>query len=410
MMHQNIKMQKKMLITQKMSLGLHILELPLEELEHYLFQFVDKNPLLIHRFKTPHCSLQDNFSSCKISFTEYLLHQARLCFKDPKEAAIAETIILHLDDQQYFSPVFEKKIRQTFSISSQKIKKIITLLQEFDPPGIASPNLQTRLLQQIDPLKEPLITVLLQKYFNDFLHKRWYKLSQELKIDFSLLRRMRDILYSLTIHPKDFYESSSPKQYPRADVRIFFEKDLWNYEILDTSLFCFWFNMDYLSHRHHHKHFFQRYISSACFYKQSLLKRREILTNLLHYIMEKQKDFFSLGAPLKPLTLKKTAQDLGYSYSTIYRAIAKKYALIEKTFVPLSYFFPSALTHHPHKMQVIHWMEHFIKTEDKKKPLSDKMLYKKLQEHGIECPRRTIAKYRKQIQIFPSFQRQKIPL
>ena len=157
--------------------------------------------------------------------------------------------------------------------------------------------------------------------------------------------------------------------------------------------------------------FLNSYIKEAKNLVDALEMRKATLYKVGLMIIEHQYEFF-LGKEIKPMKLKDLAEDLERNSSTISRAIANKYLSCERGLIPLKYFFATALDEEGETSNVTikDYIQELIKQENREKPLSDEKILefvqKEFQEVGIG--RRTIAKYRKQLNIASSSERKRL--
>lgn len=144
--------------------------------------------------------------------------------------------------------------------------------------------------------------------------------------------------------------------------------------------------------------------------EQVLLRRHDILTQIMNSLLQKHPEFFFEAASLRPLSLHQIAQELGLHTSTIARAVKDKYIACPRGIFPLKHFFPHASNIKEDGKTISHLaarqlLQDLIAAEDKKKPFSDNALVRLMAEAGIPCARRTIAKYRRALHIPTASQR-----
>jgi len=160
------------------------------------------------------------------------------------------------------------------------------------------------------------------------------------------------------------------------------------------------------------KDYIQDKLKSAMWLIKSIQQRQRTIFKVTECIVERQKDFFDKGVEhLKPMILKDIAEDISMHESTISRVTNNKYVHTPRGIFELKYFFNSSVSRTDGDSMASESVKKFIsdivKSEDPKKPFSDQRIVEMLEEKGIQLARRTVAKYREQLQILPSSKRKK---
>jgi RNA polymerase sigma-54 factor len=388
--------------------GLFMLELPSLQLETFLQQKSENNPLIeIEETYSPltnHSVSYTDIPSHPKSFYEYLLHQAKLTIKNKEELNAAEEIIADLDDNGFYPFVIDCPIK----------KRVINIIKHFDPPGVGAKNLKESLLWQLTLKNKTnsLAYKIIDTYFDALLlhaHKAKYILKA---FDPSLLKEAIKDIFSLCFSPKKYMSSSTPLNiYP--DIFIWLQNNMWHIKVKSPHIKI---NEQYLALKD--KGSIKNYLSEAKWLIKNLQKRKEILNNLAIYIIKNSYHVDnnlqenacllsenSIGCSSHRITaqkkinvsIKKMAQDLHAHPSTIYRALKEKYVQINNEIFLLSSFFQRDLT----KQNAIDILKKLL--HDEQHPFSDKQLVNLLSEHNIKISRRTVAKYRNKLQIKSSY-------
>jgi RNA polymerase sigma-54 factor len=407
----NTNLSQKFKLQQKLTLSLqqavHVLQLPIVELASWVQLQIEENPLLHQEYNPPaeiDCDrsgfevleeLDENFVQAVFpeypeelpslenlipsspSLYHHLMEQAKAAFPDPIDLYMAEQIIGHLDFQGFLGD---------FKANGDILAKI----QTFDPPGIAARNLQECLLIQLK--EKSLAFRLIKDHFDDLLHARWSLLTQKLSLTETEIQLiLRQEISPLNFHPASkFCPPSSHFMIP--DIVIDSNETI---HINEEPLPQFTVQTSPCSDM-------DRYYTAGKWMEKILSRRRQILTQIMHSLIQKHPDFFQGATTVShPLTLQQMAHELGLHHSTIARAVKDKYVACPQGIFPLRHFFPHTLTKNDtvSHLSAKKLLQELIKNEDKKKPLSDSALMRLMQEAGIPCARRTVAKYRHLLQI-----------
>ena len=159
--------------------------------------------------------------------------------------------------------------------------------------------------------------------------------------------------------------------------------------------------------------FIKNKLNSASWMIQAIEQRRQTMLKVMHYIVERQRDFFENGVQhLRPLTLREVGDHIEMHESTVSRVTNEKYVETPRGVFSLKYFFSSGLSTTSgtdiSARGVKAKMEALISGEDTRKPLTDMALVKLLRADGVKIARRTVAKYRDQLGILPARMRKRL--
>jgi RNA polymerase sigma-54 factor len=160
------------------------------------------------------------------------------------------------------------------------------------------------------------------------------------------------------------------------------------------------------------KNYINEKVKSAEWLIKSIRQRQRTIFRVTESIVKRQREFFDHGVEhLRPMILKDIAEDIGMHESTISRVTNNKYVHTPRGVLELKYFFNSSVTRADGQdvasESVKRMISDLIKAEDQRRPLSDQRIVELLEEKGIQLARRTVAKYREQLQILPSSKRKK---
>ena len=154
-------------------------------------------------------------------------------------------------------------------------------------------------------------------------------------------------------------------------------------------------------------------LNSAAWLVQAIEQRRQTMLKVMNFIVDRQRDFFEKGIEhLKPLTLREVADVISMHESTVSRVTNQKYAQTPRGVLPLKFFFSSSLGttvgEDASARAVKARIEKLVADENTAKPLTDSDIVKTLAEHGVKIARRTVAKYRDQLNILPARMRKRV--
>lgn len=363
------------------------------------------------------------------SFQDKLISQLGFVDFSEKEELIAKTIIGNLDDSGYLgrqldSIVNDLAFTQGIESSEEELERILLVIQTFDPAGIAARDLQECLLLQIERKdhSEPsvvLAQLILEKNFNAFAKKHYKKIIEKLEID---EEELKDAIEEITkLNPKPGNSMTGNKVANQAIIPDF----ILNNDDGDLVLTLTSSNMPELRISNDYKDMLKTYseggkaskeeqegllfvkkkIESARWFIDAIKQRQNTLMSTVQAIIDYQKEYFLDGdeTKLKPMILKDIAEKVNLDISTISRVVNSKYIQTPfGTFLLKAFFSESLSTDSGEEVSTIEVkriMQDLIDQEDKRKPLTDEKLGVLLNEKGYNIARRTVAKYREQLNI-----------
>ena len=420
-------------------------EEPIEtiELDDYLQEYIDDDPIS-YKMKSDVYTVEDEKTipiAVQQSFHDHLLNQiGMLEFANETDEAIAEQIVGSIDEDGYLrrdiaSIVDDLMFSQNLIVEKEDITRILKLIQQIDPPGVGSINLQECLLNQLiakdKKAVEPnavvtLAIVILEKYFNEFTKKHYTKLQKALEISETELKDAIDEILKLNPKPASgftsgSYNSANSIQYIMPDFIIVnrdgeLELSLNNRNAPDLRINDGYMDMlksykDTTRGRRSTKQekeaimFIKQKIDSAKWFIDAIKQRQQTLYNTMYTIMQFQYDFFRTGdeRKLKPMILKDIAEITSLDISTISRVANSKFVQTEYGTKRLKDFFSESLQTQDGQevstFEVKNILKDLIIAENKRKPLSDEKLKDFLMKKGYNIARRTVAKYREQLNI-----------
>lgn len=363
------------------------------------------------------------------SFHEHLQEQLGMLKLDDQQKKISEQIVGSIDDDGYLrrdtaAIVDDLAFRQNIETNEEEVEAIIRMIQQFDPPGVAARDLQECLLLQLNRQKllrkevEMAIDVLTQ-YFDEFTKKHYDKIQRGLNLSDDQLREVVNQIIRLTPKPGGNYSGASKAEsYIVPDFFIFnngskLELTLNSKNAPDLRISEGYRDMlkeyDKGSKKDRRQKeavlFIKQKIDAAKWFIDAIKQRQHTLTSVMETIMEYQLEFFLTGdeTTLRPMILKDIAERTGLDISTVSRVANSKFVQTEFGTYRLKFFFSESLStdsgEEVSTREVKKILSNFIESENKKKPLSDEKLTELLQEKGYNIARRTVAKYREQLNI-----------
>lgn len=369
------------------------------------------------------------FSSAE-SLHESLIEQLHLTDLDKESTKIAEYIIGNIDESGYLdrplSAISDDLLfQQNMDVSLSDLERILHVIQSFDPAGVGAKNLQECLLLQLRRMPQSKIVdqsiVVLEKYFDDFSKRHFDKIKRSLGIDDDDLKLVVQLITTLNPKPgnnwgdalsqtmntviPDFivesyngevYMSLNNRNIPELRVSRGYSEILKGYSDNKKSM---------TAEAKNAALFVKQKLDSARWFIDAIKQRQETLQRTMQAIVDLQYDFFLTGdeTMLRPMILKDVAERAGYDISTISRVSNSKYVQTNFGVYPLKYFFSESMQNDSGEevssREIKAILRECIENEDNKKPLTDDKLTDILKEKGYVIARRTVAKYREQMNI-----------
>lgn len=357
---------------------------------------------------------------------EQLLEQWRLADVDDRLLSAGETIIGYLDDDGFLRTPLEEILERAspgLNLNMELLEEALSALQLFlDPPGVAARDIRESLLLQLDAIEaDPSqqvdrdvlarVRLLISDHLEDLSQNRLPKIAEAESLDMDQIREAMDFMRGLSIAPARQLVSTPPEIItPDAIVEYDEEQDAYIAYLNDRRYANLRINEHYArmakdkSLDRKDREFIKTNLSNANWLLDAVDQRSSTLLRVLRVVVDAQRDYFDYGpTSLKPLPMTQVAEQLGVHVATVSRAVADKYIQTPRGIVPLRSFFTGGLStdsgddmsYDAVKAALAEIVEH----EDPSKPLSDEALAKALKERGIEIARRTVAKYRGQLDI-----------
>ena len=347
------------------------------------------------------------------SLQEHLLKQLALTNLNEEDRKIGELIIGSINDDGYLTTGINELAEST-GHQPEYIRRLLLVIQDFDPVGVGAADLRECLLLQLRRLgKEDSLAAEIVRHHLDKLGSRKYpQIAKALKVSQEEVREAARFIATLEPRPGRMY-SSETAAYVLPEVIV--EKSDGEYIVI--------LNNEHLPHLRisrnyrrmlddpdtpeHVKKYIREKIRAGAFLIKSINQRQHTIYRIAHEIVGVQKEFLDHGVQhLKPLTMAQVAAVLGIHETTVSRAIANKYMQTPRGTFEMKFFFsPGYKTADGKEVSnktIKDAIARLVAEEDPANPLSDQAMAEELQRQGIRVARRTIAKYREELHILPS--------
>jgi len=345
------------------------------------------------------------------TLTDHLISQLHTTELSPEEQVIGEYIIWNINNVGYLVTDIDA-VAENLEEDVETVEDVLSIIQQFDPPGIGARNLQECLLIQLhqqNPQHE-LAIKMIRDYFEDFKNKRFEKLARNCMIDLEAVKRVMDHIKKLNPKPGEGYISYG-NNYIVPDIEVRKEDGEFKIFMHDFNVPQLRINNEYrkmmLDKKKTSKEardFIRQRLESARWLINSIQQRRATILRTMEAIIKRQHDFFDKGPEhLKPMILKDVADDIGMDISTISRVTNGKYVQTEYGVFELKYFFSEKYTtdegEDVSNKKIKGIIKKLVEDEPPQKPLNDQRISEYLKSKGFPVARRTVAKYREQMNI-----------
>ena len=368
-----------------------------------------------------------NTFSVKQSFTQSLQEQLGYRNLTEHQRAVATFIIGSLDDDGYLrrdieSLVDDLAFRAGITTDAEEVEAMLKVIQQFEPSGVGARDLRECLLIQLEDKKQtPAVANavrILRDGFNEFKGRQFPKLMNRFHLDADQLKAVLDEIKKLNPSPggqiDDSYADQAQQIVP--DFRLDYENGELILSMPRFSIPELRINRRYAEIMENGKYstdrsqkdaatFVGQKIAAAKWFIEALRQRQNTLESTMRAIIEYQHDYFIDGdeSSLKPMVLKDIAERTGFDISTISRVVNSKWIETHFGVFPLKYFFSEGLENSEGEevstREIKKVLRDLVDNEDKHNPLTDDDLVDALTEKGYKVARRTIAKYRAQLDI-----------
>jgi RNA polymerase sigma-54 factor len=368
--------------------------------------------------------------SAGTSFHDTLISQFNLRVSTEREQTLGEYIIGNIDEDGYLRREIENMVDdlaflQNITTDEAELTRVLEVIHELDPPGVGARDLRECLLLQLEKKDQSLpsvrlATAVIRDFFEEFSRRHYEKIMTRLNIGDPEMKGIIDEVLKLNPKPggsvTDPYSKSAQAIIPDfllENAEYGLELSLNNRNIPELRISKGYSEMleNYSRDKATSKHnrdavmFVKQKLDSAKWFIDAMKQRQNTLLLTMNAILEYQKEYFEEGddTKLRPMILKDVAEMTGLDISTISRVANSKYIQTHFGIFPLKFFFSEGMQtdsgDEVSTREIKRILQECLGGEDKRKPLTDEKLTEILQEKGYQIARRTVAKYREQLNI-----------
>lgn len=432
-MNVSIQQTQKLALTPQMEQSLSVLQMGTEELNQCIEEEVLSNPMLDYakepekkevrrsqgegigyysRKKTEDTDYQSYLNAIAdeksedTELAEYLRMQLYTKKISPRRQKIGEYLIECLEESGYLKMDMDE-LAKGIGLSKEELEREIRFMQTLEPCGVFARDLKECLLLQVqgEEQMQRQARLLIEKYLDEIAQNKIPQISKQTGLTTAeITKTIRYIKEELEPVPGRGYGCANRNEYIYPDITV--KEDEKGYRIIlnKEKVHTLELNREYLPmlgqvHSSEENKYLKEQYQKAKILLRNIGKREETLAAVAEAIVDWQREFFEKGkASLKPMNLLDIAQELDVHESTVSRAVRDKYLECRWGIFELKYFF-SNKTSDGNNCNVLTCIQEIIRSENKQKPLSDAKIAEQLEKEGIRISRRTVTKYREQMQI-----------
>jgi len=356
----------------------------------------------------------ENTVSRSATLWDHLTWQSSLTFFDDAERAIAEWIIGNINEEGILT-LAPADIAQASGATLEKVEAIRAKIMMFDPVGCGSRDLKECLLAQMDHLqiKDEAARTIITQYLPLVERSDFVQIAKALDVPLSDVRYHLEVIKALDPAPGRKYSQDRPA-YVVPDIIVQKEGESLKVNLNEEGVPRLRINAYYrlllakaLKENPEAYRFLKDKMKKALWFLRSLDQRDQTIFKVAAAVVERQRDFLEKGIEfLRPLTLLEIAQEIGVHESTVGRVVANKFILTPRGTFSLKYFFHKSLHggagEEISTLRIKDRIRQLVDAEDKARPLSDMEIEQILRRENFRLARRTVAKYRQQLDIPPS--------
>lgn len=370
--------------------------------------------------------------------SDHLNEQIALLDLSPRQAFLADEFIGNINDDGYLAcsldeiknginDVLKAEMEERDDdvvvdmYTDAEVLSMLAIVQELDPPGVGARDLRECLRLQLRAAgrADSLVYKLLQEAFEELSAHRWSELAKRFGITPHEVQSAADELARLSPKPGLRFSSASDSYIipdlviDRIDGEYHVFLNDGNLPRLKLSRVYQEIARDKKRFDGESKDFIASKLNSANWMIQALEQRRQTVLKVMHYIVDRQRDFFERGVQyLHPLTLREVAEAVGMHESTVSRVTNEKFVQTPRGVLPLKFFFSSGLSttdgDDVSARGIKDQIEKLVSGEDTRSPLTDQAIVEILLQSGVQIARRTVAKYRDQLGVLPARMRKRV--
>lgn len=429
----SIQQTQKLALTPQMEQSLSVLQMGTEELNQCIEEEVLSNPMLDYakepekkevrrsqgegigyysRKKTEDTDYQSYLNAIAdeksedTELAEYLRMQLYTKKISPRRQKIGKYLIECLEESGYLKMDMDE-LAKGIGLSKEELEREIRFMQTLEPCGVFARDLKECLLLQVEGEEQMQrqARLLIEKYLDEIAQNKIPQISKQTGLTTAeITKTIQYIKEELEPVPGRGYGCANRNEYIYPDITV--KEDEKGYRIIlnKEKVHTLELNREYLPmlgqvYSSEENKYLKEQYQKAKILLRNIGKREETLAAVAEAIVDWQREFFEKGkASLKPMNLLDIAQELDVHESTVSRAVRDKYLECRWGIFELKYFF-SNKTSDGNNCNVLTCIQEIIRSENKQKPLSDAKIAEQLEKKGIRISRRTVTKYREQMQI-----------
>ena len=348
------------------------------------------------------------------SLQEHLLLQLPQNMASKEREQICRFLIFSLDDRGFLELTAEEVAAQ-LQVSEDEVEWCLAFLRQLDPVGVCTANVEKCLILQAQRLNYPFTVIqMLKNHLEDLAKGHYSYISRQLGIPLREVRRNAELIAKLNPVPARGFSSQQETQYIVPDIVVVEDNGL-KAELRVTFRNALHVNSYYkqllrTTDDESVRDYLGKKIYKIEMVKQCIAQRENTLQACADVLLSRQKAWFKGDGPLQPLTVEMIAECVGVDKSTVSRALRGKYIQCRHGSVAVKTLFPAQLSSSSGRVSSNAFAKdmilQFVTQEDKRQPYSDQKLVMLLAENGIQLSRRAVTKYREQMGILASYQRQ----
>ncbi len=363
----------------------------------------------------------------RTTLAESLSEQIHFLNLPPESLRIAEFLVGSIDDRGWVVTPMDE-IVEALGSTLEEVEKVLRVVQALEPAGVAARDLRECLLIQLAARgdQDSLAWHMIHDHFDHLVNRRFAEIARLLKVTVLEVQTAADAIATLNPRPGTLVSSEDPK-YVMPDLLVERVDEEYVVMLNDRNVPRLRISSAYAGviaankrkadattdTQKETREFIQGKLASAKWLIQTIEQRRRTMIKVMNCIVREQREFFDKGiAFLRPLTLAAVARQIDMHESTVSRVCSSKYVQTPRGVFELKFFFSSGLATDDGEDVSARTARDIIKglieEEDKMEPLSDQRIAELLHAKGLQIARRTVAKYREQLQILPARLRRRV--
>jgi RNA polymerase sigma-54 factor len=362
----------------------------------------------------------------RTTLAESLLEQLHFLSLPDSTMLIAEFLVGSLDDRGWLVTSVPD-ITEALGVPQDEVERVLGVLQALEPAGVGARDLRECLLIQLDAKgeRESLAWRMIHDHFDHLVNRRFPEIARLLKVSVLEVQEAADSIATLNPRPGTLVSAEDPK-YVVPDLLV--ERVDEEYVVMlndrnvprlrlssayDSVIAAQRRGANVSAEDKSTREFIHGKLASAKWLIQTIEQRRRTMIKVMNCIVREQREFFDKGIGfLRPLTLAQVARQINMHESTVSRVCSGKYVQTPRGVFELKFFFSSGLATDDGEDVSARTAKDIIRglidEEDKLEPLSDQRIMELLHERGLQIARRTVAKYREQLQILSARLRRRV--